>query len=36
MVFVGYLTGLHGPPGVLIPYAGHEYHMHVRFAPSGR
>jgi len=30
-VFVGYSTGLHGPAGVVFPYAGHEYHMHVRF-----
>jgi Penicillin-insensitive murein endopeptidase len=31
MVFVGYSAGLHGPPGVVIPYASHEIHMHVRF-----
>jgi murein endopeptidase len=31
MIFVGYSTGLHGPAGVVIPYPGHEYHMHVRF-----
>jgi len=31
MVFVGYSTGLHGPAGVVVPYPGHEYHMHVRF-----
>ncbi len=36
MVFVGYSTGLHGPAGVVIPYAGHAYHMHVRFAPPRR
>lgn len=35
MVFVGYSTGLHGPAGVVIPYAGHENHMHVRFPPPG-
>ena len=35
MIFVGSSTGLHGPPGVVIPYAGHEYHMHVRFPPQG-
>jgi Penicillin-insensitive murein endopeptidase len=35
MVFVGYSTGLHGPAGVVIPYPGHEYHMHVRFPPPG-
>jgi hypothetical protein len=35
MIFVGYSTGLHGPPSVVIPYTGHEYHMHVRFPPPG-
>jgi len=35
MVFVGFGTGLRGPSGVVIPYAGHDYHMHVRFPPSG-
>jgi Penicillin-insensitive murein endopeptidase len=35
MVFVGYSTGLHGPGGIVIPYPGHEYHMHVRFARPG-
>jgi len=35
MVFVGYATGLHGPAGVVIPYPGHEYHMHVRFPRPG-
>lgn len=35
MIFVGYSTGLHGPAGVVIPYPGHEYHMHVRFPPPG-
>jgi murein endopeptidase len=35
MVFVGYSTGLHGPAGVVIPYPGHEYHMHVRFPRPG-
>ena len=36
MVFVGFGTGLRGPSGVVIPYAGHDYHMHVRFPPPGR
>ena len=36
MIFVGYSTGLHGPAGVVTPYPGHEYHMHVRFPPQGR
>ncbi len=31
VIFVGYSTGLHGPAGVVVPYPGHEYHMHVRF-----
>ena len=35
MVFVGFSTGLHGPSGVVIPYPGHENHMHVRFPPPG-
>ena len=35
MIFVGYGTGLRGPSGVVIPYAGHDYHMHVRFSPPG-
>jgi murein endopeptidase len=35
MIFVGYPTGLHGPAGVVIPYANHETHMHVRFARPG-
>jgi hypothetical protein len=34
MIFVGYSTGLHGPTGVVIPWPGHEYHMHVRFPPG--
>src|SRR5262249_57796657 len=36
MIFVGYTTGLHGPAGVVVPYAGHEYHMHVRFPRPDR
>jgi Penicillin-insensitive murein endopeptidase len=36
VIFVGYSTGLHGPPGVVVPYPGHEYHMHVRFPRPGR
>jgi hypothetical protein len=35
MIFVGFSTGLHGPSGVVIPYANHDYHMHVRFPPPG-
>jgi hypothetical protein len=36
LIFVGYSTGLHGPAGVVVPYAGHENHMHVRFPAPGR
>ena len=35
MIFVGYSTGLTGPPGVVIPYPDHDNHMHVRFPPPG-
>jgi len=35
MIFVGFSTRLHGPSGVVIPYANHDYHMHVRFPPPG-
>jgi murein endopeptidase len=35
MIFVGYGSGLRGRSGVVIPYAGHGYHMHVRFPPPG-
>ena len=36
IVFVGYSSGLRGPGGVVVPYANHENHMHVRFAdPDG-
>ena len=31
MVFVGFSTGLHGPHDIVVPYANHENHMHVRF-----
>jgi murein endopeptidase len=35
VIFV-YSTGLRGPAGVVVPYPGHEYHMHVRFPRPGR
>ena len=35
MVFVGYSTGFDGPSGVVVPYANHENHMHVRFPSPG-
>jgi Penicillin-insensitive murein endopeptidase len=31
IVFVGYVTGLRGASGVVVPYPHHENHMHVRF-----
>ena len=34
-IFVGSSTGLRGPAGVVIPWPGHDYHMHVRFPPPG-
>jgi murein endopeptidase len=34
-IFVGASTGLHGPSGVVVPWPGHDYHMHVRFPPPG-
>lgn len=34
VVFVGYRTGLRGPAGVVVPYAGHDNHMHVRIASA--
>jgi hypothetical protein len=34
-VFIGYSTGLRGPAGIVVPWPGHEYHMHVRFPPPG-
>jgi len=33
MIFVGQSTGLRGPAGVVVPWPGHDYHMHVRFPP---
>jgi murein endopeptidase len=35
-VFVGPHTGLHGPPGVVVPLAFHDDHLHVRIAPPPR
>jgi murein endopeptidase len=32
-VFVGPNTGLTGPPGVVMPLANHDNHIHVRIAP---
>jgi hypothetical protein len=34
-IFVGSSTGLRGPAGVVTPWPGHDYHMHVRFSPPG-
>ncbi|HEX4519594.1 MAG TPA: penicillin-insensitive murein endopeptidase [Gaiellaceae bacterium] len=33
LVLVGFSTGLTGPSGVVMPYANHDNHMHVRFPP---
>ena len=33
MIFVSPSTGLHGPAHVVMPWPGHDYHMHVRFPP---
>jgi hypothetical protein len=35
MIFVSHSTGLHGPAEVVMPWPGHDYHMHVRFPPPG-
>jgi murein endopeptidase len=35
MIFVSHSTGLHGPANVVMPWPGHDYHMHVRFPPPG-
>ena len=35
LVLVGFDTGLTGPSGVVVPYAGHDNHMHVRFPNPG-
>jgi len=34
-IFVGFASGLHGPPDVVIPYPNHENHMHVRLRNPG-
>jgi hypothetical protein len=34
MVFVPPSRILHGPARAVMPYPGHEYHMHVRFPPA--
>ncbi len=33
LVLVGFSTGLTGPSGVVLPYANHDNHMHIRFPP---
>jgi hypothetical protein len=35
VVFVGYSVPLSGRPGVVVPYANHDNHMHVRIGPGG-
>jgi murein endopeptidase len=34
MIFVSHSTGLHGPADIVMPWPGHDYHMHVRFPPQ--
>lgn len=33
VLFVGRSVGLRGPTGVVVPYANHDDHVHVRFPP---
>jgi murein endopeptidase len=35
VIFVSPSTGLHGPAERVVPWPGHDYHMHVRFPPPG-
>jgi len=35
VVFVGYSVPLHGQAGVVVPYANHDNHMHVRIGAAG-
>jgi hypothetical protein len=35
VVFVGYSVPLHGRAGVVVPYANHDNHMHVRIGAGG-
>jgi hypothetical protein len=35
VVFVGYSVSLHGQAGVVVPYANHDNHMHVRIGAGG-
>jgi hypothetical protein len=35
VVFVGYSVPLRGPSGVVVPYANHDNHMHVRIGAGG-
>jgi murein endopeptidase len=32
-IFVGSSSGFRGPSEVVMPWPGHDYHMHVRFPP---
>jgi hypothetical protein len=32
-IFISPSTRLHGPAGVVMPWPGHDFHMHVRFPP---
>jgi murein endopeptidase len=35
MIFIAPGSGFRGPSEVVMPWPGHEYHMHVRFPPPG-
>lgn len=35
VVFVGYSVPVRGAPGVVVPYANHDNHMHVRIVAGG-
>ena len=32
-IFIAPSSGFRGPADVVMPWPGHEYHMHVRFPP---
>lgn len=35
-IFISPTSGFRGPADVVMPWPGHEYHMHVRFPPPAR
>ena len=34
-IFISPTSGFRGPADIVMPWPGHEYHMHVRFPPPG-